>query len=214
MDWRKQMRTVRTAAASVAVVLLVSACSGADAPDQPEQPLAAAEAGDATEEAARTIEVTDVRSRMSPRVAGAAAIYLTLSNPTDTDDALVAARVSEDVAGAVELHETYEITEDGEDDAAGMHGGGADEGMDDGTGHGDGMDDGMAGGDAAPMMGMREIPSIPVPASGAVELVPGGLHLMVIDLVDDLEVGDTYELVLEFEHAGPVTVTVEVREDV
>jgi periplasmic copper chaperone A len=209
MDWRKQMRTVRTAAASLAVVLLVSACSGADAPDQPEQPLAATEAGDATEEAARTIEVTDVRSRMSPRVAGAAAIYLTLTNPAETDDALVAASVSEDVAAAVELHETYEITEEGEGDDAGMHGGG-DEGMSDDTGHGDGM----SGGDAAPMMGMREIPSIPVPAGGAVELVPGGLHLMVIDLVDDLEVGATYDLVLEFEQAEPITVTVEVREDV
>jgi copper(I)-binding protein len=205
------MRTVRTAAASLAVVLLVSACSGADAPDQPEQPLAAAEAGDATEEAARTIEVTDVRSRMSPRVAGAAAIYLTLTNPADADDALVAARVSEDVAVAVELHETYEITEDeDEDDAGGMHGGGADDGMDDDAGHGGGM----GGGDAAPMMGMREIASIPVPAGSTVELVPGGLHLMVIDLVDDLEVGATYELVLEFEHADPITVTVEVREDV
>jgi periplasmic copper chaperone A len=203
------MRTVRTAAASLAVVLLVSACGSADAPDQPEQPLAAADAGDATEAAARTIEATDVRSRMSPKLASAAAIYLTLTNPTDTDDALVAASVSEDVAAAVELHETYEITEDGETDD-GMHGSDDDDGMDD-----DGMDDmGMGEGDAAPMMGMREIPSIPVPAGGEVELTPGGLHLMVMDLVVDLEAGDTYELVLEFEHADPTTVTVEVREDV
>jgi periplasmic copper chaperone A len=205
------MRTVRTAAVSLAVVLLVSACGSADAPDQPEQPLAAADAGDATEEAARTLEVSDVRSRMSPRVAGAAAIYLTLSNPTDTDDALVAARVSEDIAAAVELHETYEITEEGEPaDDGGMHGGDADDGMDDdGTG-----DMGMGGEDPAPMMGMREIPSIPVPAGEEVELAPGGLHLMVMDLADDLEVGATYELVLEFEHAEEMTVTVEVREDV
>jgi periplasmic copper chaperone A len=206
------MRTLPTVAVSLAAVLLVSACGGTDAPDQPEQPLAAADAGDATEEAAGTIEVTDVRSRMSPKLASAAAIYLTLTNPTDTDDALVAARVSEDVAAAVELHETYEITGDEDpEDSAGMHGGDDDAGMgdDDPGDEGTGMD-----ADAAPMMGMREIPSIPVPAGGEVELVPGGLHLMVMDLVVDLEVGDVYELVLEFELAGPVTVTVEVRDHV
>jgi copper(I)-binding protein len=212
------MRTLPTVAVSLAAVLLVSACGGADAPDQPEQPLAAADAGDATEEAAGTIEVTDVRSRMSPKLASAAAIYLTLTNPTDTDDALVAARVSEDVAAAVELHETYEITGDEDpEDSADMHGGGDDGGMgddegmsdDEPAGEGMGMDE-----DAAPMMGMREIPSIPVPAGAEVELVPGGLHLMVMDLVVDLEVGDVYELVLEFEHADPVTVTVEVRDHV
>jgi copper(I)-binding protein len=206
------MRTLPTVAVSLAAVLLVSACGGTDAPDQPEQPLAAADAGDATEEANGTIEVSDVRSRMSPKMASAAAVYLTLTNPTDTDDALVAARISEDVAAAVELHETYEITGDEDaEDRAGMHGGGDDGKM----GDDDPMDEGMGmDEDAAPMMGMREIASIPLPADGEVELAPGGLHLMVMDLVVDLEVGDVYELVLEFEHADPVTVTVEVRDHV
>jgi copper(I)-binding protein len=204
------MRRLPKIALSLATVLLLSACGAADDADPTDRAQAAA---DAAADPAVEIEVHDVRSRMSPMVAGAAAIYLTLDNPTDTDDALVAGRVPEDIGAAVELHETYEIDED---DAGGMQDGGD---MGDGDmGDGD-MGDGAAGGHgagdaAAPMMGMREIPSIEIPAGGQVELVPGGLHLMVMDLVDDLEVGDRYELVLEFEHADPVTVTVEVREHV
>jgi periplasmic copper chaperone A len=202
------MRTIRPVAGSLAIVLLLSACGGADAPDDGALRAATeagtstdqADAGAAAEEAVATIAVEHARSRMSPRVAEAAAIYLTLQNPTDTDDALVAASVSEEIAARVELHETYEMeaTEDG--DAGDMTGGG---GM-----HGGG------GADAAPMMGMREIPSIAVPAGGSVELAPGGLHLMVMELVDDLAVGDVYDVTLEFERADPVTVSVEVREDV
>jgi copper(I)-binding protein len=210
------MRTIRTISSGLAIVLLLSACGDADAPDpSAEEPLAAsAERGTSTDETAGIV-VHDARSRMSPRVANAAAIYLTLQNPTDADDALVAAHVPEEIAGRVELHETYEIEDDAADDtgadSGGMHGDDAGS-MDDAgsTGHGGGsMDDG-----AAPMMGMREIPSIPIPAGGEVQLVPGGLHLMVLDLVDDLEVGAVYEVTLEFEHAEPMTVTVEVRADV
>jgi periplasmic copper chaperone A len=202
------MRTIRPVAGSLAIVLLLSACGGADAPDDRALPATTEEGtstdrtdGDAAaDEAVATIEVEDPRSRMSPRIAEAAAIYLTLQNPTDTDDALVAASVSEEVAARVELHETYEMeaTEDGDEGdmtgGGGMHGGGDEA--------------------AAPMMGMREIPSIAVPAGGRVELAPGGLHLMVMELVDDLTVGDVYDVTLEFERADPVTVSVEVREDV
>lgn len=64
------------------------------------------------------------------------------------------------------------------------------------------------------MMAMRQVDAIDLPAGEQVELRPGGLHVMVMDLVDDLQVGDTFELTLEFRDADPVTVTVEVREDV
>jgi periplasmic copper chaperone A len=144
-----------------------------------------------------TIAVDDVRSRMSPMLAGVAAVYLDLENATDTDDALVGASVPATVAGRVELHETYAVddTMDGE----GM--GDSDDTMD-----GEGMDDGG-------MMSMREVPSIALPAGSTVDLAPGGLHLMLIDLVEDLSPGDTFELTLEFEQADSVTVTAEVRED-
>jgi copper(I)-binding protein len=165
------------------------------------------------------IAVDDVRSRMSPMLAGVAAVYLELENTTDTDDALVGASVSAEVADRVELHEIYAVDEDA--------GGGMDDDADDGMGDDDAMsdddamgdddaDDGMAGqemGDGA-MMSMREVPEIALPAGATVELAPGGLHLMLIDLVEDLGPGDTFELTLEFEQAETVTVTAEVREDV
>jgi periplasmic copper chaperone A len=158
------------------------------------------------DQAATELSVTDVRSRMSPMVAGAAAVYLTIENPTDTDDALVAASVAGDVAASVELHETVE--------GGGMDGMGEEpmeEGMGDDAMGDDAPDEGM--GDA-PMMSMREVGEIAVPSGSTVELAPGGLHIMLLDLEEDLAVGDTFELTLQFQEAGDLTVTVEVREQV
>lgn len=59
---------------------------------------------------------------------------------------------------------------------------------------------------------MREIDSIPVPAQGAAELKPGGLHVMLMGLAQPLKVGDTFALTLTFEKAGAVAVQVPVRE--
>ncbi len=148
------------------------------------------------------IAVDDVRSRMSPMLAGVAAVYLDLENTTDTDDALVGASVPAEVAASVELHESYAVDDamDGEDGMA-----------DETTMEDDAMGDDAMGDDA--MMSMREVPEIALPAGATVELVPGGLHIMLIDLVEDLSPGDTFELTLEFEQADSVTVTAEVRED-
>ena len=41
---------------------------------------------------------------------------------------------------------------------------------------------------------------------------PGGLHVMLVDLKQDLKVGDTFTLSLQFEKSGEITVQVEVRE--
>ncbi|MER3484909.1 MAG: hypothetical protein C4345_01930, partial [Chloroflexota bacterium] len=40
---------------------------------------------------------------------------------------------------------------------------------------------------------------------------PGGYHIMLIGLTRDLKAGDRYELTLQFEKAGEVTLTVDVR---
>ncbi len=53
---------------------------------------------------------------------------------------------------------------------------------------------------------------IPVDPGGRVSLQPGGYHVMVLGVADIPEPGDTFELVLEFERAGRVTVTVHVQE--
>ena len=61
------------------------------------------------------------------------------------------------------------------------------------------------------MTGMHHAPSIAIPANGTVTLEPGGFHVMLEGLRRDLVAGDTVQLVLTFERAGPVTVDAQVR---
>ena len=62
------------------------------------------------------------------------------------------------------------------------------------------------------MMQMSPVPNIPVPANGKAELKPGGLHVMLIGLNRELKAGDKVQLTLNFEEAGKVPVTAEVKE--
>lgn len=50
-----------------------------------------------------------------------------------------------------------------------------------------------------------------VPAEGTLKLEPGGNHIMLIGLARQLKAGETFDVTLDFEHAGPQTVKVEVR---
>ena len=43
---------------------------------------------------------------------------------------------------------------------------------------------------------------IEIPPAGEAELAPGGYHVMLMNLVEPLEVGDTVHVTLEFERAG------------
>lgn len=61
------------------------------------------------------------------------------------------------------------------------------------------------------VMRMRPVNAIEVKPGAPVELKPGGLHIMLIDLKQPLKQGDRIPLQLVFEKAGPVAVTVEVR---
>jgi copper(I)-binding protein len=66
--------------------------------------------------------------------------------------------------------------------------------------------------DASGMSGMHPIPRLEIPAGGTVELKPGGYHLMLMQVVAGaIEVGETVQLELTFEHAGVVVVQAEVR---
>ena len=62
------------------------------------------------------------------------------------------------------------------------------------------------------MMQMSPVPNIPVAAGGKTELKPGGLHVMLIGLNRELKAGDKVQLTLNFEKAGKIPVTVEVKE--
>ena len=63
------------------------------------------------------------------------------------------------------------------------------------------------------VMKMRPVPGqrLEIPARGAVELKPGGLHLMLIGLKQQLKPGDKIEVTLSFEKSGDKTVQAEVR---
>jgi copper(I)-binding protein len=54
--------------------------------------------------------------------------------------------------------------------------------------------------------------AVQIPASDSVTFKPGGLHIMLVGLKQDLKVGDTFTLTLQFEKAGETTVQVEVKE--
>ena len=183
--------TVRAGAAAVAVGALLLAGCGSDsdgaAKDTSEKTTTTA--------AAEEIQISDVWARKSPMATTAGAAYMKITSPVD--DALVGASVSSDIAGTVEIHETVMADEgDMGDD------------MSTETTMADDMGDDM--GDGA--MTMQPVDSIELPAGEEVALEPGGYHIMLLDLVAPLEVGDTFDIVLTFENAGEVTVTAEVRD--
>ena len=60
------------------------------------------------------------------------------------------------------------------------------------------------------LMRMVEQPSIAIPARSTVELVPGGLHVMIFD-TRPLAADDIVTLELEFERVGTVEVEARVR---
>ena len=56
------------------------------------------------------------------------------------------------------------------------------------------------------VMRMRQLPAIELPAGRAIELKPGGLHMMLIGPRAQLKVGEGFLLKLKFEKAGEVTI--------
>lgn len=60
------------------------------------------------------------------------------------------------------------------------------------------------------IMRMRPVEAIDVPAGGTATLAPGGFHLMLMGLKAPLEAGQSFAVTLTFEHAGDVTVTLDV----
>lgn len=57
---------------------------------------------------------------------------------------------------------------------------------------------------------MRPLEIVTVPASGTLEMHPGGTHMMLMGLSEPLKEGDILPLTLVFEKAGEMTVQVEV----
>ena len=189
----------RAAFAASALVLAAGPLAACGSDDD------ASDDGTSTEESASAVTVSNAWAR--PGTAGGnSAIYMDLTGG-DRDDALVGATISSDVVETVEIHETVMA-----DDAGDMDGSGDMDGMDDSSDT-DGMDDsGDMDDHGSGMMTMQPVESIEVPAGETVALEPGGYHVMLIGLVEDLEVGDTVEVTLEFESGETQAVTAEVKE--
>lgn len=60
------------------------------------------------------------------------------------------------------------------------------------------------------VMAMRPLDTIELPAGQAVELAPGGQHMMLVGLKRALNIGDKVPLTLRFEQAGEVRVEMTV----
>ena len=159
-----------------------------------------------TEAAAAAPVIEGAWARNSPSMAGNGAAYMTITSPVD--DKLVGAKADPSVAAEVQIHEVVMVMPDdsmGSDTTMG----GMDMGTDTTMGMDMGTDDTMPSGE----MTMQQVEFIELPAGTAVELKPGGYHVMIIGLVNPLEVGQTIQITLVFEKAGEITIDVPVLEE-
>jgi copper(I)-binding protein len=61
-------------------------------------------------------------------------------------------------------------------------------------------------------MGMRPIKFIAIPAKSKAELKPGGMHVMLLDLVKDYKKGGSFEAIIFFKHAGRIKLNAIVQD--
>lgn len=151
---------------------------------------------------ARTVKGTDMR-RLIALAAAAATVLASCGGDAggvEVDDPWARTSAMSQSAGAVYMH-----LETNADDAL----------------LGASVDSGVAAaveihettGDDDGMMSMTPVDRIDLPAGEAVVLEPGGYHIMLLDLVEPLEIGTTFDLTLEFEVEGSRTIEVEVRDN-
>ena len=179
----RRYRNLIGALAALAVVSTLAACG-----DEGDS------STDATNTSTAGIAVSDVWARNSPMMATAGAAYMVIE--TSTDDALVGVAVDVSVAGKAEIHETVMSEMPAGTDIT--------------------MNSGMPMGtdmSTSGEMTMRPVDRLEIAAGTRVELMPGGYHVMLLDLAAPLELGSNFDIVLTFEKAGDVTVTAEVREE-
>jgi periplasmic copper chaperone A len=63
------------------------------------------------------------------------------------------------------------------------------------------------------VMQMRQVISLPLDGKTSVEFAPGSYHVMLIGLKQDLKVGDTFEITLQFKNNRDITLIVPVQEN-
>ena len=66
--------------------------------------------------------------------------------------------------------------------------------------------------DANGVASMQMQEAVSIPARETVKFKPGGLHIMLINLKQDLKTGDTFTLTLNFKEAGTIVIEVPAQE--
>lgn len=151
---------------------------------------------------------------------GTGAAYFLLHNATEMDDALIGA--SSSVAETVEIHMSGMMSEEahhGEEadhsheHGEGEHAQGEHEGEHAQGEHGEGMEHPMSETEMQDMShvgSMVKVERVELAAGHEIAFEPGGYHIMLINLRQELAAGDTFELTLHFEHAEDLTLQVKV----
>jgi copper(I)-binding protein len=62
------------------------------------------------------------------------------------------------------------------------------------------------------VMSMQQQASVSIPARSTVEFKPGGLHIMLINLKNELQTGDIFEITLVFQNAGEIVLNIPVTD--
>ena len=63
------------------------------------------------------------------------------------------------------------------------------------------------------VMQMRQVMSVPLGGKTSVEFVPGGYHVMLIGLKQDVKLGDQVQVTLHFTNQDDITISVPVQEN-
>ena len=66
--------------------------------------------------------------------------------------------------------------------------------------------------DSNEVMSMHPQHAVEIPAGEKTSFEPGGLHIMLVGLKQDLKPGDTFDLTLDFQNAGSLTFPATVKE--
>ena len=163
------------------------------------------------------ISVNDAWARTSPSGVTTGAVYMELT--ARTSDVLQSVTVPAVIADHAEIHEVVPAV-----DISTLH----DNMMDGQSGMSDeemmaheSMDmteeevmthHMMDSSDGSMAMMMQEVAELQLSAQTTVVFEPGGLHVMLVDLAEPLEIGDTFDITLHFANAEDRVVAVEVRD--
>jgi hypothetical protein len=61
------------------------------------------------------------------------------------------------------------------------------------------------------IMTMQQQEKIPLPSGTKVEFKPGGLHIMLVNLKQDLIAGDSFQVTFTFQNAGEINLEVQIQ---